>query len=125
MIKKMKKILIVEDEPFTLKLYTHRLEAEGYLVSATTQASEAIRLATEKKPDLFIIDLMLEDGNGFDVIKKLRHTTGFKKTPIIILSNLGQETDVDDAMKIGANKYFIKSNTSFQEVINNIKSFLN
>jgi len=125
MIPETKKILIVEDEQFTIKLYTHRLEAEGYEVTATTQASEALRLAEEKKPDLFIVDIMLEDGNGFDVIKQLRSTTEFKKTPIITLSNLGQETDVNDAIKNGANRYFVKSNTSFQEVVDTVKSFLN
>ena len=124
MTNKTKKILIIEDEPFTIKLYTRRLETEGYEVTATTQATEALRLAKEKKPDLFIVDLMLEDGNGFDVIKKLRDTTEFKKTPIITLSNLGQETDISDAIKNGANKYFIKSNTSFQKVIDTVKSFL-
>ena len=124
MANKTKKILIVEDEPFTIKLYTHRLEGEGYEVTATTQATEALRLAKEKKPDLFIVDLMLENGNGFDVIKKLRNTTGFKKTPIITLSNLGQETDVNNAIKNGANKYFVKSNTSFQKIIDTVKSFL-
>jgi len=124
MVDNTKKILIVEDEQFTIKLYTHRLEAEGYEVTTTPRASEALRLAEEKKPDLFIVDLMLEDGNGFDVIKKLRSTTDFKKTPIITLSNLGQETDVNDALKIGADKYFIKSNTGFQEVIDAVKSLL-
>ena len=119
-----KKILIVEDEQFTVKLYSHRLEEEGYEVTATTQASEAIRLAEEKKPDLFIVDLMLEDGNGFDVIKLFRATTVYKKTPIITLSNLGQETDVNDAIKNGADEYFVKSNTSFQQVIESVNSYL-
>ncbi len=124
MTEEIKKILIVEDEQFTVKLYSHRLEEEGYEVTATTQASEAIRLAEEKKPDLFIVDLMLEDGNGFDVIKQLRAIAMFKKTPIITLSNLGQETDVSDAIKNGADKYFVKSNTGFQEVIEAVNTYL-
>jgi len=119
-----KKILILEDDKFSLKLYSHLLDEEKYQVIATPKASDALRLAKENKPDLFIIDIMLQDGNGFAVIKKLRGTDEFKKTPIIALSNLGQEADIDEATKKGADRYFVKSNTRFQEVIDMVKELI-
>ena len=121
---KKKTILILEDEPFTLKLYTHLLEDEGYDIVATPQATNAIRLAKQNKPNLFIIDLMLQDGDGFSLVKKIRGTAGFKKTPILVLSNLGQETDIDEAKKKGANEYLVKSNTRFEDIISTVKKMI-
>ena len=121
MVQTKKKILIVEDDKFSLKLYSHLLGEEGYEIIATPRASEVARLAEENKPDLFIVDIMLQDGNGFNIIKKIRAIADFKKTPIIALSNLGQEADIDEAKKNGANEYFVKSNTRFQEVIDIVK----
>jgi DNA-binding response OmpR family regulator len=119
-----KKIFIVEDDSFSIKIYSSYLEKGGFEVIATPQASEVIRLAKKTKPNLFIIDLMLQDGDGFEVIESLRKTAGFKKTPIIALSNLGQDDDINRATKKGANKYFIKSNVRFQEVIETIKKMI-
>jgi len=121
---KTKKILILEDERLTLKLYSHLLEDEGYEVLATPQANEALRLVKEFKPDLCIVDLMLQDGDGFSVVKQIRGTAGFKKTPILVLSNLGQETDIDEAKKKGANEYMIKSNTRFEDIIAKVKKMI-
>ena len=121
---KNNKILIVEDDKFSLKLYSNLLTKEGYEIYATPNANDVSRLIKEKKPNLFIIDLMLQDGNGFDLIKNIRNTTGYKKTPIIVLSNLGQEADIAEATKKGATKYFVKSNVRFQEIIETIKKLL-
>ena len=121
---KKKKILIIEDDQFSLKLYSHLLGEEGFETISTPNANEVIRLAKTNKPSLFIVDLMLQDGNGFSLIKNIRSTAGFKKTPIIVLSNLGQESDIDEAMKKGANKYFVKSNIRFQEIVDTVKKML-
>ena len=123
-MSKKPKILIIEDDQFSLKLYTHLLSEAGYEIIATPNANEVIRLAKIDKPNLFIIDLMLQDGDGFSLIKEIRSTVGLKKTPIIVLSNLGQESDIDEATKKGANKYFVKSNIRFQEVIETVNKLI-
>ncbi|MFH1790271.1 MAG: response regulator [bacterium] len=125
MVKTKKhKILIVEDDQFSLKLYSHLLEEKGYEVIATPTAKDVLRLAKENKPCCFVIDIMLQDGDGFSLIKDLRATPGFKKTPILVLSNLGQEADINEAIKRGADKYYIKSNTRFQELVDTIKEMV-
>lgn len=119
-----KKILILEDDSFSQKIYISRLNKENYEVTGTPSATETIRLAKQIKPDLFIIDLMVQDGNGFDVVKELRSQKEFKKTPMIALSNLGQEDDIVRAAQAGIDKYFVKSNTRFQEVVDEIKKLI-
>ncbi|KKQ27389.1 MAG: Response regulator receiver protein [Candidatus Magasanikbacteria bacterium GW2011_GWC2_37_14] len=123
-MKIKKKILIVEDDSFTIKLYTRLLSDEGFEVISTPAANEACGLAKREKPNLIIMDLMLTDGNGFEVIKQIRKETSLKKIPIITLSNLGQETDIDEALKKGSNKYFVKSNTRFEEVVKAVKELI-
>jgi len=124
MSKQAKKILIIEDDQFTIKLYSRLLQDEGYETIHTPIASEAIRLVKTCKPDLVIVDLMLSEGNGFEIIKEIRKMPAFKKIPIITLSNLGQETDIHEAISKGSNKYFVKSNTRFEEVVETVKELI-
>ncbi len=119
-----KKIMIVEDEQFTLKMYTHLLKENGFDVVATPNTKEAARLVKANKPDMLIVDMMLQDGDGFDVIREVRKLPAFKKTPILVLSNLGQEMDISEAKKVGADKYLVKSNVRFEEVIKTVKELL-
>ena len=119
-----KKILIVEDDLFSLKLSTARLSDEGYEVIATPRAAEALRLAESHNPQLVIVDLMLQDGDGFAVIEQLRVLPGCATTPIVAHTNLEQETDREEALRKGANAYLVKSNVLFQDVVDTIKKLL-
>lgn len=122
MPKAKKRIFIVEDEKFSINFYQTRLIAGGYDVSVTPRAKDALRMIKNKKPNLIIIDLMLQDGNGFDLIEEIRKEK--IKTPIIVLSNLGQDEDINEAIKKGATKYFVKSNTQFSEIEKEIKKII-
>lgn len=119
--KRKKTILIVEDDSTTLKVYTTRLSVEGYEVVSTPNAKDVISLAQSHKPALFIVDMMLTDGDGFQVIKALRNEPLFKTIPIFALSNLGQANDIDEAMKRGATKYFVKGDTPLSVLAKEIK----
>jgi len=123
-MSKKKKIFIVEDEDFTVKFYKNRLTSAGYEVLITSRAVEAMRLIKEFRPDLIVVDLMLKDGNGFSLIQDIHNASGFKKIPIWVLSNLGQDKDIRDAIKKGANKYFVKSEVPFQEFEEELKKKL-
>jgi len=118
------KIYIVEDDQFSINFYTNRLVDEGYEILSSPEADTAFRQIKKDQPDLIIVDLMIQGGNGFDLIGKIRKEKGFKKTPIIVLSNLGQDKDVQEAIKKGANKYFVKANTQFAEIEKAIKELI-
>jgi len=118
------KIYIVEDDQFSINFYTNRLVDEGYEISSSPEADTAFRQIKKNKPDLIIVDLMIQGGNGFDLIVKIRKEKGFKKTPIIVLSNLGQDKDVQEAINKGADKYFVKANTQFAEIEKAIKELI-
>lgn len=120
--ERKKTILIVEDDSTTLKVYTTRLTVEGYEVISTANAKDIIQLATAHTPSLFLIDMMLNDGDGFQIISTLRKMKEFEKTPIFAISNLGQANDIDEALKRGATKYFVKGDTPLTKLSKEISA---
>ena len=82
------------------------------------EASEKIK---EVRPDLVLLDLIMPGKNGFEVLEEMKADKDLKNIPVIILSNLGQESDVDKGKSLGAEDYLIKSDISMKEVIETIK----
>lgn len=123
MVKK-KKILVAEDDRFLLKVYSGKLEQAGYAVVTSNDGVEALRKAHEIKPDLMLIDMIMPKKNGFDVLLELKGDPETASIPVIILSSLGQENDVERGLQIGAADYLIKSNASFKDVKEKIEQYI-
>jgi len=119
-----KKILIVEDDMFVRKLYRDQFLKEGFLFIEATNGIEGLDRALSEKPDLILLDLMLPRKSGFDVLRDLKKNDETKNIPVIILSNLGQESDVDEVLSLGATDYFIKSGVRLSEVVNRVKAII-
>jgi DNA-binding response OmpR family regulator len=117
-------ILVVEDETFLVKIYTVKLKKEGFDVSIATDGEQAVKMASEIKPDIILLDLILPKMNGFEALEKMRQDPNLKKTPVIVLSNLGQDEDIKRAESLGATDYLVKANFSIQEVIAKIRATL-
>lgn len=118
------KILIVEDDQFLVKIYQTKLESEGFDIELALDGEEGIEKAAKFMPELILLDLILPKMNGFEVLKKLKTDEKTKNIPVIVLSNLGQESDVKQGMELGAVDYLIKSDHSINEIIDKIKSKL-
>lgn len=119
-----KKILIVEDDKFLRDLITQKLSAENFDVVIAQDGEEGIRKIEEEKPDLVILDLLLPQIDGFEVLKKMKANSKIADTPVIILSNLGQKEDVERGMALGAKDYMIKAHFTPNEVIDKAKKLL-
>ena len=117
---KYKKILVCEDEQPIAKALVLKLNHEGFEAEAAHDGEEAIKILGEKKFDLILLDLIMPRIDGFGVLAKIKEMN--ISTPVIVTSNLGQEEDLKRAKEMGAINYFIKSNTSLQEIVDNIKS---
>lgn len=111
-----KKILLIEDDKFLIRIYGKKLETSGYEIFRLESGVDALTAAKEKKPDLILLDLVMPNKNGFDVLKELTADSETKNIPVIVVSNLGGQNDIDEAMKLGAKKFVIKSNVGFQEL---------
>ncbi len=118
------KILVVEDETFLVKIYAVKLKKEGFDVMIANDGEAAVRSAEEFKPDLILLDLILPKMNGFEALEKIRAGTVNRKTPVIVLSNLGQEEDIKRAAALGADDYLVKANFSIQDIVAKIRETL-
>jgi DNA-binding response OmpR family regulator len=122
--KRPHKILVVEDETFLVKIYSVKLKKEGYDVAIATDGEEAVRMAEEVKPDLILLDLILPKLNGFEALERIRATAANRETPVLVLSNLGQEEDIKRAESLGATDYLVKANFSIQDIVVKIRGVL-
>jgi CheY-like chemotaxis protein len=113
-----KKILCVEDDTFFLSLITGLLESTpGITVVPAHNGAEGVQKARVEHPDLVLLDLMLPDIRGSEVILRIRELSGMEHTPIFILSNFGDHDEVELCLKNGAKAYLVKSNTLPSEVV--------
>lgn len=118
----MSKILLVEDDPFLSSLLKNRLEKEGLDVSLARDGEEALNFLISNIPDLILLDLILPKKSGFEVMDAIRSDPQIQsgETPIIIISNLGQPEDVQRGQELGAVEYFIKAETSIEDLVKKI-----
>jgi CheY-like chemotaxis protein len=116
-----KRILLVEDDRFLRKAAEATLRRHGFAVSAAADGEEALLRAREG-PDLILLDLIMPKLQGFEVLRILKQDPTTKQIPIVVLSNLGQESDVQQALQGGAVAYFIKANLSLQELVTKVQT---
>lgn len=119
-----KKILLVEDDDGLANVYQTRLEAEGFVVKRVPNGEDALTVATEFRPDLILLDVMMPKVSGFDVLDILRNTPSTANIKIIMLTALSQETDKEKATKLGADDYLVKSQVVIADVVERIKHHL-
>ncbi len=117
----MQNILLVEDDPFLIDIYTTKLEESGFSVEVANDGEVALRKARENKPDLVILDIVLPQIDGWEILKRIKSEPEFKNLKVIILSNLGQKEEVEKGIKLGAAKYLIKAHYTPSQVIKEIK----
>lgn len=117
-------ILVVEDDPILKNLLGHNF-ADKYQTLYANDGKQAISLLEEKKPKLMLLDLMLPTMDGFAVLSAVRsRTDGLKDVPIIVVSNLGQDSDREKAKGLGATDYLVKAEVSIEEIVEKIESTL-
>ena len=120
------KVLIVEDDKFLSELISTKLDKEGFAISLAGDGEAGLKKAEEFKPDIILLDIMLPGMDGFEVLEKLKGhaNASIKKTPVIILSNFGQESKVERGLQLGAVDYLVKANFTTGEIVDKIKEVL-
>jgi two-component system alkaline phosphatase synthesis response regulator PhoP len=100
------KILVVEDNPKLLKLLSHLLEKEGFLVVSTVDGKEALSLYAEHKPDIICLDVVIEDVSGLAICKEIRRQDA--DATILLISSKSRDVDIAEGLAAGANEYVVK-----------------
>jgi len=116
-------ILIGEDEPYIVESLTFLLERQGHNVLTAKDGAETLRLLRARRPELLILDIMMEHYNGFEILKILRAEPEIANTRVLMLTAKGQEADRHLAMELGADRYIAKP-FSNKDVVAAVESLL-
>ena len=119
-----KNILIVEDDQFFRELLKKKLTSVGFSIIEASNGAEGVENVKSKKPDLIIFYFLLPNIDGFEVLSKVKTSSDTSSTPVIIVSNLGQQEDIEKGMKLGANDYLIKSQFDIESIVSKINNIL-
>lgn len=112
----MTRILIVEDDVLLSRMYVTIFTSKNYEVETAIDGQDALDKARTKKPSLILLDVMMPKLNGMEVLQKLKADPALKDIPVIILTNLAGDSDVQTALQLGAVRYIIKSEHKPKEV---------
>ncbi|HCC04800.1 TPA: two-component system response regulator [Patescibacteria group bacterium] len=119
-----KKILLAEDNQFILRSFKHLLSEQGYEVDTVCDGALVVSIVKEFQPDVLVLDLILPNINGFDILKELRSSKEFDTLPIIVATSLGQNEDKEIVMNLGATDYIIKSQITGKDLVDKITKVL-
>jgi len=115
-----KKILLVEDEELMINLLQRKLTKEGYEISVARDGEEGLKEMREIKPDLVLLDIIMPKMGGFEVMEEMGKDKELKKIPVVIISNSGQPVELDEAQRLGARDWLIKTEFDPQKVVDKV-----
>ncbi len=123
MADKKMRVMVMEDDPFLRSVYEVKLANEGFEVKIAGNGREGVDAYDSFKPDIILLDLIMPEMDGFAVLEELKKKRKIK-TPIVVLSNLGQDEDVAKAKELGAVDFLIKASTQINAVVDKVKTIL-
>ena len=125
-MKTKKSILLIEDDLAIQEMYKEKLREEGYRVLTVTDGKVAMQ-RIRQGADLILLDILMPNLNGFEILKRAKSEDGTKNIPVIVLTNIGSDSIDSDkklAFSLGAADYMIKSLNTPSNVVQKIKSLL-
>ena len=117
-------ILLAEDDSLLANMYKTKFTKEGFQVLTAEDGETALKIALEQKVDLIVLDIMMPKLSGIDMLKKLRQEPKGAKIPVVVLSNLAQQKEAQEAIQLGVKEFLIKANLTPSQVVAKIKQHL-
>jgi CheY-like chemotaxis protein len=120
----MKKILLVEDDPFIRDITSIKLSEHGYAVDTAESGAEAKAKLKSETPSAVLLDLDLPDMKGFEVLKEMKADEHLKDVPVIIFSNNDDAATIKQAEDGGASGFFVKATTAFEDLYQKLEALI-
>ena len=117
-----KKTLLIEDEEMLATMYKTKFEKEGVSIDVASDGEAGLAMAEASQYGIVLVDIIMPKLDGFAVLKKLRSLPQYAATPIMMLTNLGQEEDIAKGKQLGATDYLVKANFTPSQVLEKIQS---
>src|SRR3989344_359772 len=121
---KGKKILWAEDDDFLINLITRKFAKEESVLITSKSGGEIVALAEKEVPDIIMLDILMPDIDGLEVLSRLKANEKTKSIPVIMLSNLDDETKIADSRKLGAASFFVKAKMDLDEIVSEVKKII-
>lgn len=118
------KVLIIEDEIILSKVLKDKFEEHGWNVKVAFDGIEGLEIFKNGSFNVVLLDLLLPKKDGFEVLAEIRAEPKYKNLPILVISNLGSRDDIQEAMKLGATDYFVKTQHSLKDIIQKAGSYI-
>jgi CheY-like chemotaxis protein len=116
----MPHVLLIEDNEHIRRIYSAKLQAEGFKLTTAENGEQALLWAEVCRPDVILLDIMLPKMDGFEVLKRLRADPHLSRIPVFMLSNKASAEDVQYAFSLGAREFFTKGSLTLQNVVTQI-----
>jgi len=120
----MSEVVLIENEQVLIDVLENRLTKEGYEVKIAKESRQGLKLAKNDIPDLILLDVVMPDADGFEILKEMEKDNKLSEVPIIIISNSGQPEELERARDLGAEDWIIKTEFDPQEVVNKVEKQL-
>lgn len=118
------KILLIEDEDYIRDLYKRQLDLAGLQTDAFANGKDGLTASTQNHYDLLLLDIMLPDTNGLQILKEIKQNNNTKQMPVVLLTNLGQDVIIKEGFELGADGYLIKASLTPNQVVQEVKKIL-
>lgn len=123
---KNRKILLVDDDKFLLNMYALKFSKSGFAIDTAEGGLQAVEKLKENKDyDLVVLDLVMPGMDGIELLETVKKENLAPKTNFLVLSNQGQTTDIDRAVKLGVAGYIVKATSIPSEVVDQVENILN
>ena len=119
------KIILIEDEEMLANMYEVKFSNEGFDIEKALDGESGLEKAKNILPDFILLDIIMPKMDGFAVLKALKEDVKTKNIPVMLLTNLGQEEDIERGNELGIVGYLVKANTTPSEVVEAVKNKLN
>lgn len=123
-ILKGAKVLWVEDDKFLRNMIDQRLAPTGADLVSVTDGAKALETIKSYIPDIIMLDLLMPNVDGFEILKLVKSDDAVKHIPVLVLSNLGQKEEVERCKKLGAEDFIIKATIGLDDIIPRIRTVL-
>ncbi len=118
------KIVWVEDDKFLVSLISKRISETGATLVQVTDGAKAFESIKAEKPSIVILDLLMQNLDGFEILKQLKADPATKSIPVLVLSNLGQKEEIEKAHELGAVKFVVKASIGLDGIIPEIEKII-
>jgi len=117
-------LLVVEDEEAIAQMYSDRFKMAGFDVDVAHEGEEAINKMATEHPNVVLMDILMPGLSGTEAVERAKANPATRNIPIVMLTNYAESVDLQNALKLGATDYIIKSESSPEQVVEKIQRIL-